>query len=118
MIKIAAGFVLMISCTVAANVILKMGMTTPVVRRTIFGYFSVQSLVGIVLFGCALLVYTWLLQRVPLNIAQCFIASQFVAVILASALVLSESIPPLRWLGIVLITTGILLVGVTSRAGS
>ena len=37
----------------------------------------------------------------------------FVAVILASALILSESIPPMRWLGIALIAAGVLLVGST-----
>ena len=53
----------------------------------------------------------------PLNIAQSFAAIQFIAVILASTLVLSEPIAIPRWIGIALIAIGIVIVGLTADRG-
>jgi undecaprenyl phosphate-alpha-L-ara4N flippase subunit ArnE len=47
----------------------------------------------------------------PLNIAQSFAAGQFIAVILAASLVLSEAISTAQWVGIFLIAAGIAIVG-------
>jgi uncharacterized membrane protein len=53
----------------------------------------------------------------PLNVAQSYAAAQFVAVILASAILLGESIIVMRWLGIILITAGILVVAISRDPG-
>ena len=66
---------------------------------------------GFASFAVAALFYTIVLRSVPLNVAQSFTAAQFVAIILASAFVLSEPIGALRWLGIALIACGIAIVG-------
>jgi drug/metabolite transporter (DMT)-like permease len=58
------------------------------------------------LFGCGGIVYTFLLRRVPLNIAQVFAAAQFVGVVIAASLVLGEPISPARWRGIACISFG------------
>ena len=49
--------------------------------------------------------------------AQAFAATQFIAVILASSLLLSEPIPFARWIGIGLIACGIAVVGTTTGQG-
>ena len=74
-------------------------------------------LIGLCIFAIAALIYAWLLQWVPLNVAQSLAAAQFIAVILASSLVLSEGIPLRRWAGILLIATGILVVGLSTDFG-
>ena len=112
--KTIIALVAMISCTVAANLLLKAGAMVPTSERIFFELLSWKMIVGIFVFGCAALIYTWLLHWLPLNVVQSFAAAQFVAVILASAVVLSESIPLARWIGILLITSGIVLVGFTS----
>jgi drug/metabolite transporter (DMT)-like permease len=61
------------------------------------------------------LIYAWILAFLPLNVAQSFTAAQFIAVILASAVFLSEPIPVARWLGIALIFVGILVVSLTEH---
>ena len=66
---------------------------------------------GLSCFAIAVAIYVFILRRLPLNIAQSFMAAQFVAVILASALVLAESIGAFRWAGITLIAAGIAVVG-------
>jgi drug/metabolite transporter (DMT)-like permease len=113
--KIALGFVLMISCTVIANLLMKMGAAVPATER-VLGLVSWKLVAGVSAFGCAALLYAWLLHWLPLNVAQAFAAAQFVAVILASSTILAEPIPALRWVGIGLIACGIAIVGMTANA--
>ena len=58
------------------------------------GQYSVawQSCAGIAVFAGAVIIYSFLLQWLPLNVAQSFAALQFIAVIVASAYFLSEPI--------------------------
>jgi drug/metabolite transporter (DMT)-like permease len=52
----------------------------------------------------------------PLNLAQSLASVQFVAIILASALVLAEPIPLPRLIGIVLILAGVVVASSTYEA--
>jgi multidrug transporter EmrE-like cation transporter len=109
------GFIAMISCTVGANLMLKLGAMDPVGARFLLGAFGWKSLLGLSLFGFAGVIYAIVLRAVPLNLAQVFAAVQFVGVILAARLVLNEPISLSRWLGIMLICFGVILVGLTVR---
>jgi undecaprenyl phosphate-alpha-L-ara4N flippase subunit ArnE len=110
------SFALMIGFTVAANVFLKAGAMVPAPERTIAGVCDWRTLLGFVFFGTAAVVYSGVLQWLPLNVAQSIAASQFVAVIVASALILAEPIPLVRLLGIVLIMAGIVVVSLSNKA--
>jgi drug/metabolite transporter (DMT)-like permease len=105
----------MIGCTVVANLLLKLGATTPADERIVFGIVDWKVLAGLVAFGCSAVIYAALLESVPLNVAQSFAAAQFVAVIVASNQLLNEPIPGLRWAGILLISAGIFLTGMTVK---
>src|SRR5436190_21841187 len=105
------GFATMVCLTVAANLMLKIGASKPATERVVFGVLSWKSVGGLALFGCAGLLYAFVLRSVPLNLAQAFTASQFVGVILAGAFILGEPISPARWAGIACIGCGIALVG-------
>lgn len=111
--KFAFGLLVMIGFTVAANLLMKLGAEVPTAARPLFGLLAWQTVFGIGAFGCALLIYAWLLQWQSLNVLQALMAVQFIAVILASSLVLNEHIPPARWIGIGLIAAGIVVVGLT-----
>ena len=50
------------------------------------------------------------LSRLDLSVAYPFLALNFVLVTLVARFFLGESVPPLRWLGILVIIGGILLV--------
>jgi len=108
----AAG---MISFTVVANLLLKMGA---VAGHEAGGPWWIQVANWRVAaaygsYAISVLFYTLLLRTVPLNVAQSFTAAQFIAVVVASAVVLSEPISSPRWAGIALIAAGIALVGWT-----
>jgi drug/metabolite transporter (DMT)-like permease len=109
------SFALMIGFTVAANVLLKAGAMVPAAERTIMGVCDWRTLLGFAFFGTSAIVYSGVLQWLPLNVAQSIAASQFVAVILASALILAEPIPVVRLVGIVLIVAGIAVVSFSDK---
>jgi drug/metabolite transporter (DMT)-like permease len=111
----AISFALMIGFTVAANVFLKAGAVVPTAERTIPGVCDWRTLIGFAFFGTSAIIYSGVLQSMPLNMAQSIAASQFVAVILASAVILAEPIPPLRLLGILLIVAGVAVVSVSGK---
>jgi len=103
----------MITFTVIANLLLKTGA---VMGREAGGAWWAQLMnwrivAGFGSFAVAAMFYTLVLRTVPLNVAQSFTAAQFIAIILASALVLAEPINGVRWIGIALITCGIAIVG-------
>jgi len=112
MMKTALCLSGMIFFTALANILLKLGASVPAAERP-FGLFAWQSCAGVAAFGASLLIYTELLQWLPLNVAQSLGASQFIAVIVASAWFLAEPIPVGRWIGIVLIAIGIATVGLS-----
>ena len=108
--KVVLTFTAMISFTVLANLLLKSGATVanPGQLQQLLNW---RIFLGLCSFGLAASFYVLVLQWLPLNVAQSFAAAQFIAVIVASALVLSEPIGPAQWLGIGLITLGIVVVG-------
>lgn len=104
LVKIVLTFIAMISFTVLANLLLKTGAVAPhLLNWRVFA--------GLGSFALAACFYVLVLQWLPLNVAQSFAAAQFVAVILASALVLAEPIGAAQWTGITLIALGIAVVG-------
>ena len=111
--RIFLAFILMMVCTVVANIFMKLGASVPFGDRSLFGIIAWQSCAGVGAFAGAVIVYSILLQWMPLNVAQSFAALQFIAVIIAAAWFLGEPISGVRWLGIALIVAGILAVGVS-----
>lgn len=105
-------FIAMISCTVIANLLMKTGASASVEKGSLLDSFlDFRTIAGLASFAAAAILYVMLLRRLPLNVAQSFMSAQFVAVILASALVLGEHIAPVQWIGIGLIAAGIVTVG-------
>lgn len=112
--KTAFLLVAMISCTVVANLLMKLG-AEEAPTRVLLGFMSWRTFAGLAAFGCAGLFYAVALRFLPLNVAQSYAAAQFVAVILASRLVLGEPIVIERWIGISLISGGIIVVAATQN---
>ena len=105
----------MITGMVSANLLLKVGAGEAGSRLSLFhpalNIYVVGSLAA---FGAAFGFYFFILRTTPLNVAQSLAAAQFVAIIFAAHLVLGEPIGLMRWAGILLISLGILLVGLSS----
>ena len=69
--------------------------------------------VGLALFGVSAVVWLFALSRASLSFAYPFAALGYVIIVAFSMLVLHENVPPLRWAGVALIVTGIVLVAQT-----
>jgi drug/metabolite transporter (DMT)-like permease len=111
-VKIALAFVAMIGFTVLANLLMKAGADELAAPGPLLVRLQSWKLaLGLASFGMAALIYVLILGWLPLNVAQSFAAAQFIAVILASRLVLGEPIGTAQWAGIVLIASGIAVVG-------
>lgn len=99
------------SCTVIGNLLLKLGANQNGWGTVWpFSVINLNVILGASSFGLGLLFYTMLLKQLPLNIAQAIFSVQFVLVILASAFFFGESIGWVRWAGIALVASGLLVI--------
>lgn len=114
--KVALTFAMMVGFTVTANLLLKTGAVSgESAQGSITHLLNWRILLGLFSFGLAACCYVLLLQWLPLNVATSFAAAQYIAVILASAWLLSEPIGTSQWMGITLIALGISIVGWSQR---
>ncbi|MBO6782211.1 MAG: EamA family transporter [Alphaproteobacteria bacterium] len=105
----------MITGMVSANLLLKVGSGVSDTRMSfLHPALNIYVLGSLAAFTAAFGFYFFILKSTPLNVAQSLAAAQFVAIIFAANLVLGEPIGLLRWAGILLISIGILLVGLST----
>ena len=103
---------------VAGQTALKLGVSQPGVAETATSVFSIIGLIfksplvmlGLVFYAAGALAWIAVLARLDLSVAYPFLALNFVLVTLSGRFLLGETVPPLRWLGILVIIAGILLV--------
>ena len=70
---------------------------------------------GLVLFGISAVFWLVVLSRVPLSIAYPLVGVSYILVVLFAKLVLHESVPALRWIGVVVVALGIAVIGASFR---
>jgi drug/metabolite transporter (DMT)-like permease len=68
---------------------------------------------GLAIFGLSAVVWLLVLSRASLSFAYPFASLTYVLILLADKFILHEDIPVLRWAGVFLIVTGIVLVAQT-----
>jgi drug/metabolite transporter (DMT)-like permease len=68
---------------------------------------------GIALFGISAIVWIAVLSRTTLSFAYPFVSLTYVLILAVDAFVLHESVPALRWGGVALIVSGIILISRT-----
>jgi drug/metabolite transporter (DMT)-like permease len=71
--------------------------------------------IGLFLFGISALFWLVVLSRVDLSIAYPFVGLSYIVVVGLSSVLFHEHVPPLRWVGVVVIAFGIALIGVSSK---
>ena len=86
------------------------------VARLLLVLRSPWVLLGLMMYGIGALSWVLVLSRLDLSIAYPFLALNFVLVALISWLLLGESIPGLRWVGIGCICVGIFLIARSTAA--
>jgi multidrug transporter EmrE-like cation transporter len=103
-----------IALTVAANILVKLGaLPSDAAASMLGGVVNLKTLAGLACFGFAFLLYSLVLQRLALNVAQAILTLQYVCVIVAAAVFLNEPISSMRWMGMVIIIIGIGIVSFT-----
>jgi multidrug transporter EmrE-like cation transporter len=117
-------WLILISVTagVAGQTAIKLGVSQPGASDaagnigTLVGMIFASPLVllGLLLYGMGAVAWIAVLARLDLSLAYPFLALNFVLVALVSRFALGETLPPLRWAGIVVICLGILLVARSS----
>jgi multidrug transporter EmrE-like cation transporter len=103
---------------VAGQTALKLGVSQPGAAEASTNVFSLIFLIlrsplvilGLVLYATGALAWIAVLSRLNLSLAYPFLALNFVLITVASRFILGESIPLLRWVGILVICAGILIV--------
>lgn len=65
---------------------------------------------GLALYGLSSLLWLVVLSRFDLSYAYPMLASMYIVLPVLSRFLLNESIPPLRWLGMVIVLVGVVLV--------
>jgi drug/metabolite transporter (DMT)-like permease len=103
---------------VAGQTSIKLGLSKPGVAESATGVVALVGLIfksplvmlGLTFYALGALAWIAVLSKLDLSVAYPFLALNFVFVTVASRFILGETVPPLRWLGILVIITGILLV--------
>ena len=111
---IGATIAATLSCTVVANLLLKIGADERGVGTVWpLSMLNMHTFLGAVAFFMAMLLYLMVLKQTALNLAQSIFALQFILVIFAAHLILGEPIGMYRWLGIALISAGLLVIAIS-----
>lgn len=106
-----------------AQITLKTGMNqvTEVTGAATLSGASVRSIAtnptvwgGLLLFALSAAVWLFVLSRTSLSFAYPFASITYLLIVLFDRYWLDEPVPPLRWLGVVLIMAGIVLVARTA----
>ncbi|HYI44031.1 MAG TPA: EamA family transporter [Actinomycetota bacterium] len=71
--------------------------------------------VGLALFGISSVFWLVVLSRVSLSIAYPLVGLSYIVVVAISRFFLHEHVPPMRWLGVIVIALGIALIGISLR---
>jgi drug/metabolite transporter (DMT)-like permease len=70
---------------------------------------------GLLLFGISALFWLVVLSRVPISVAYPMVGVSYIFVVLLGRFLLGESVPSLRWIGVVVVATGIAIIGLSFR---
>jgi multidrug transporter EmrE-like cation transporter len=70
---------------------------------------------GLTLFGISSIFWLVVLSRVPLSVAYPFVGVSYIAIVLLSRFLLHEHVPLLRWVGVLVVATGIAIIGFSFR---
>ena len=69
--------------------------------------------VGLILFGISALFWLVVLSRVPLSVAYPIVGISYILIVLFARIFLNEHVPPVRWLGVIVVAVGIAIIGIS-----
>ena len=113
---------LSVLCGVAGQTVIKIGVSQPGAAEAAAGFLPLVTMIlrsplvmlGLVLYALGALAWIAVLARVDLSVAYPALALNFILVTLSSHFLLGENVPGMRWLGVLVICSGIFLVARSS----
>jgi multidrug transporter EmrE-like cation transporter len=72
-----------------------------------------QTWAGLILYGLSAISWLWVLSRFQLSYAYPLLALSFPIVVALSAILFSETVYPIRWVGVIVIFVGVSLLSRT-----
>ena len=103
---------LALSMGVVGQVLLKLGAHTPVhgVADLAGNLFRSITLTALAMYGVATLLWITALSRAALSYVYPMLGLGYVLVVIVSAMLLHEAIPIQRWIGVLLVALGFIVV--------
>ncbi len=109
---------LSISTGVAGQTAIKLGVSQPQAVGNTSSLLSLVTLIlsspwvllGLTLYGIGAVAWIAVLARLDLSLAYPLLALNFVLITLSSRLILGETVPTMRWVGMLVICAGIVIV--------
>ena len=115
------GLILLtVTLSACAQLALKLGVANPAMEAAMRGGISdalfaamTSPLIwsGLMIYGLSVAMWLWVLSKVDLSVAYPFVGVSFLITMAFGALLLDESVTPLRIVGTILIAGGCILVG-------
>lgn len=111
MLKSLSLILIAVMFGVSGQICLKLGVNGLDKQHFVFAAATSPYVIGgLMLYGLGAMVWIVVLSRVDLSFAYPMLGLTYIGVLLASALILGETVGPLRWLGTLIILTGVFLV--------
>ncbi len=115
---------LSISTGVAGQTAIKLGVSQPQAAGHTASLLSLVTLIlgspwvllGLTLYGIGAVAWIAVLARLDLSLAYPLLALNFVLITLSSRLILGETVPTMRWVGMLVICAGIVIVARSAQA--
>ena len=121
MTHLLLGLILLtVTLSACAQLAFKLGVAKPSMEEALRGgvgdaLFAVMTspLIwsGLIIYGLSIAMWLWVLSKVDLSVAYPFVGVSFLITMAFGALLLDESVTPLRIIGTLLIAGGCILVG-------
>ena len=111
-----------VGLSVLAQVTLKYGMSQPTIQMALgqggltaawLVISNMYILLGLFMYGCGAMLWLLVLARLDVSVAYPFVGLGFILTMLLGFFVLGESVTPMRVVGTLLITAGVVLVSLT-----
>ncbi len=98
----------------AGQLILKIGMNQLPKFNLIKVFTHPTVLLGLFFYGASLILWLMVLSKEKLSFVYPLVAFSYVVTVILSKVILKEPVPTLRWVGLFVIITGILIIAKTS----
>ena len=96
------------------QIILKIGMNKLGEFNLWKTFTNPTVILGLFFYGASLILWLMVLSKEKLSFVYPLVAFSYVVTVFLSKIILGESVPPLRWLGLGAIIIGILIVAKTA----